>query len=413
MSLLEVSTDSPIYSIGNDKKIYKQVLSNMDPQSPWLLAGGGDSSSITVDGDTIFSVGSDKQVYKQAMSTMSTSSDWALAGKGSLLSVAIDGDMIYGVGDDNQIYKQVLSTMSPSSDWSWAGKGDVTAIAIDGDSIYGVGMDHLVYKQTLSAMSTGEWSLAGRGFIRDIAIDGDTIYATGLSKRVWQQSLATMTPTSQWSLAGAGDVLSLATTSKSQMSNPCEGQELSLITKLASIVSHPANASTAEIRLEMARRAFALMGPQEETISSSKTRYSNVSKTGAEKEPASTSAVSKDQPQEKVSLAASVELSQEGYSAVASICCPLEMSRYTERLITHRGFKVCDEGSLQSLVAWYYCANQSQTFSELAKATMKAIDGDCAWVGTESSCPEMSKTCSRFPDTAGRRRACVQHRDQW
>lgn len=106
---------------------------------------------------------------------------------------------------------------------------------------------------------------------------------------------------------------------------------------------------------------------------------------------------------------ANAELSEEGYSAIATICCPLEMSQFAERLINQLGFVVCDEGSLQGMVAWYYCKNQTRTFVEMVEESIAAAQaqGECAWVGTESSCPEMSANCPHFPDaTAHRRRSC-------
>lgn len=207
---VEVIASKVIYSVGVDKKIYEQMVSKMGTQSPWSLAGKGPMTSITVNGDTMYGIGKDQQVYKQLLSSMGPSSNWTLAARGKILSTAIDGDTIYGVADDKQVYRQALSTMTPYSAWSWASKGDVTSIAIDGDTIYGVGNDHLVYKQTLSTMHVGWWSLAGAGFVQSIAIDAGNIYGTGISNRVWRQALSTLTPTSDWSLAAAGDVLAVA-----------------------------------------------------------------------------------------------------------------------------------------------------------------------------------------------------------
>jgi hypothetical protein len=101
------------------------------------------------------------------------------------------------------------------------------------------------------------------------------------------------------------------------------------------------------------------------------------------------------------------ELSEAGYAAVSMCCCPLEMTVFAERLVTHLGFVVCNEGSLQGMVAWYYCKNQTRTFAELVEETIGGADGECAWVGTESMCPTVGENCPHFPDTtAHRRRNC-------
>lgn len=103
----------------------------------------------------------------------------------------------------------------------------------------------------------------------------------------------------------------------------------------------------------------------------------------------------------------SAELAEAGYGAVAELCCPIEMATFTERAIKHLGFVVCNEGSLQGMIAWYYCKNQTRTFQELVEDVVAGSDGECAWIGTASSCPTLSQNCPSFPDTAGhRRRSC-------
>lgn len=109
-----------------------------------------------------------------------------------------------------------------------------------------------------------------------------------------------------------------------------------------------------------------------------------------------------------------VQLNEKGYKEVATICCPLECTVYARRIITHKGFVVCDEGSLQGLVAWYYCANQSRAFADLSNEIDNAADGPCAWIGTESACPKRSVNCPSFPteNSAHRRRTCGQRKLQ-
>jgi hypothetical protein len=107
---------------------------------------------------------------------------------------------------------------------------------------------------------------------------------------------------------------------------------------------------------------------------------------------------------------ATAELSEEGYAAVAMICCPLEMSIYTERLIEHLGFVVCNDGSLQGMVAWFYCQNQTRTFQELVDDSIAGAASECAWVGTEEQCPDMSPNCASFPDTTAHRRRTCRYR---
>jgi len=177
----------------------------------------------------------------------------------------------------------------------------------------------------------------------------------------------------------------------------------------------------AEIRLEMARRALMIVGEEDrhsrslkgDTSPSEATSPSEgKSDTSPSEASESDSGVRSDLPEDVVhnndTSGSTASLDQAGYEAISQCCCPLEMSVYAERLITHFGFKVCNEGSLQGLVAWYYCKNQSRTFQELADESMNAADGDCAWVGTESSCPVQSKNCPNFPDNSGhRRRTCL------
>jgi hypothetical protein len=105
-----------------------------------------------------------------------------------------------------------------------------------------------------------------------------------------------------------------------------------------------------------------------------------------------------------------VTLNEKGYSEASECCCPLEMTMFIKRIITNEGFVVCDEGSLQGLVAWYYCKNQTRSFAELSDEVSKGPDGDCPWLGTESACPKRSINCPSFPvdNTAHRRRTCAK-----
>jgi hypothetical protein len=103
-------------------------------------------------------------------------------------------------------------------------------------------------------------------------------------------------------------------------------------------------------------------------------------------------------------------LDQTGYKALASICCPLEMSVFAQRLVNHLGFVVCNDGSLEGIVAWYYCANQTRTFAEMTEDVIAGADGDCAFIGTESGCPTPSSNCPWFPDTSAHRRRNCEYR---
>jgi hypothetical protein len=160
-------------------------------------------------------------------------------------------------------------------------------------------------------------------------------------------------------------------------------------TDLANVTESSSMSARAKVRLEMAKRA--LYGEDDDS--------NDVQ--DDDQDPAD-NAFDSD-----LISGASADLSQEGYVAVAAICCPLEMSVFTTRLIIHLGFVVCDEGSLQGLVAWYYCKNQTRSFEELVSECVGAADGECAWIGTESQCPERSPNCPTFPEKVGtRRRTC-------
>lgn len=179
------------------------------------------------------------------------------------------------------------------------------------------------------------------------------------------------------------------------------------------------NTTMTEIRLEMAKRALTIVDVEEQP--SEKARRSLTAPAIEEDSPsiseelesANESKTRQDMPADIVNGAytsgANAGLDEEGYSTVAQICCPLEMSVYATRVITHFGYKICNEGSLQGLVAWYYCANQSRSLAELVEEINDAEDGDCAWIGTESDCPVMSANCPHFPDNSGhRRRECTK-----
>jgi len=184
-----------------------------------------------------------------------------------------------------------------------------------------------------------------------------------------------------------------------------------LFAKSPSAPSSNDTSHLAGIRLEMARRALMIMhereGPAEESKESIMARANRSSpKEGLEA----------NQPEDvtrpQVLSGSTAGLNEQGYAGVSACCCPLEMSIYTERIITHFGFKVCNQGSLEGLVAWYYCQNQSRTFQELADEALDAADGECAWIGTESACPTMSANCPSFPDTSGhRRRVCAKRHE--
>lgn len=176
--------------------------------------------------------------------------------------------------------------------------------------------------------------------------------------------------------------------------------------------SHSAEA--AAIRLEMARRALMIVYEKEDTSPEQSEGTSPEQSEGeTQNRTQSASRTANDQPEDVVhneeQSGSTAELNEQGYRALTQCCCPLEMGVYAQRIITHFGFKVCNQGSLQGLVAWFYCKNQTRTFAELVDECMDAADGECAWVGTESRCPEMSKNCPHFPDTTGhRRRICNQ-----
>lgn len=106
---------------------------------------------------------------------------------------------------------------------------------------------------------------------------------------------------------------------------------------------------------------------------------------------------------------ATAALNQAGYKTLASICCPIEMDVFVERLANHLGFTVCDEGSLHGLVAHFYHSDQRRKFEELVEDMIAAADGECAWLGVENRCPKRPATCASFPQGAaggGEKRSC-------
>jgi len=206
----EGAAGTAIFAALADRKVYKQRLKRMTPSSGWTLAASGNVVGIATAGDTLYGVGVDQKIYKQTISDMTPSTSWVSAGQGHVTSIAIFGNTFYGVGNDNKIYSQVLNTMTPSQNWQLADKGPVISIAMSGSTVYGVGKDKTIYKQDLKDMPKGLWTAIGAGPMTSITIRGDTIYGTSADKKVHQQSLSKMSPSSKWSLAGGGSVVSLA-----------------------------------------------------------------------------------------------------------------------------------------------------------------------------------------------------------
>ena len=90
-----------------------------------VSAGGIQVTSIAIKDGTIYGIGNDKKIYEQILSAMSTSPSWVWDSAGDIMSIAIKDDTIYGIGTDKRLYKLTLSAMSTSSSKALASAGDV------------------------------------------------------------------------------------------------------------------------------------------------------------------------------------------------------------------------------------------------------------------------------------------------
>jgi hypothetical protein len=79
-------------------------------------------------------------------------------------------------------------------------------------SIYAVGIDKTVYVQSLEEMTpSSAWTQASAGYVVSIAVHADRIYGIGAAdSKVYTQETSSMTTDSSWTLATAGDVTSIA-----------------------------------------------------------------------------------------------------------------------------------------------------------------------------------------------------------
>jgi len=158
---------------------------NLHPYPGRMVANAPIMLSIAIQGNTIYGVGQDKFVYRQQLSHMNPSSLWENASQCCILEIALADGIIYGVGPDNIVYKQADVLMSPDTAWIPASKAGVFSIAVRGDTIYGIGMDKAMYTQTLSRMTldsswsptTIDGSLYPSRFYTSIMAHNDVMYA--------------------------------------------------------------------------------------------------------------------------------------------------------------------------------------------------------------------------------------------
>lgn len=209
--------DHFIYITKSDHKVYKQELSKMSLNSPWIEAGQGPLLALVVYKDGFFGIGTDHKIYRQSFAMLSTSSKWKPVGKGPLVAGDAVDDTFYGVGTDGLIYSQQISSMSPETDWTKvvgkAHEHHIVSIAIHkaSDTMYAVtGDDGKLWKMTLSDLGSDWANVPQKGACFYISIRGDYIYCRGTHKQIWRQKLTSLTATSSWSRissAGAESVL--------------------------------------------------------------------------------------------------------------------------------------------------------------------------------------------------------------
>lgn len=86
-------------------------------------------------------------------------------------------------------------------------------------------------------------------------------------------------------------------------------------------------------------------------------------------------------------------LTENGYKAVALMCCKDDMEAYIRREITRQGYDVCDDAGLLGTVHWFDCDRDKRTYKELKQEIARAATGHCPWLGKFPNCPPKGWNC--------------------
>merc|ERR1719329_573907 len=89
-------------------------------------------------------------------------------------------------------------------------------------------------------------------------------------------------------------------------------------------------------------------------------------------------------------------LDAQGFLDVTSMCCPMEMERFFNRLLEARGYYVCSKPHIQGLMHWFACMPQMEFQYVL---DIIANGNPCKfWAPIGQSCPDL---VGGLPDCGG------------
>eukprot|EP00931_Biecheleriopsis_adriatica_P048989 TRINITY_DN28328_c0_g1_i1.p1 TRINITY_DN28328_c0_g1~~TRINITY_DN28328_c0_g1_i1.p1 ORF type:complete len:539 (+),score=29.94 TRINITY_DN28328_c0_g1_i1:55-1671(+) len=159
------------YAIGDNHRIYRQMIQEMPPGNKWEMCSKGDVKGIAIAGNIVYAVGLNNCVYKQYVLSMHTTSTWTRISGPGVVRICVDdsgsstfvhgsGSTIYGVGVDGRIYKQDLPSMTTSSEWVLCSpSGPWIDICVGAKYPYqpcmwALGQDEAIYKLDIKHLGT-------------------------------------------------------------------------------------------------------------------------------------------------------------------------------------------------------------------------------------------------------------------
>jgi len=106
-------------------------------------------------------------------------------------------------------------------------------------------------------------------------------------------------------------------------------------------------------------------------------------------------------------IGTTVDLTEEGYAAVAATCCVAEMEVFARRVVHNVGREICNEGGLSGVIGYHTCEKGVQTLARLIEDIHSSEEGQCSWVALPGYCPDFDwASCGYEPNDFHRRRAC-------
>merc|ERR1719156_226438 len=89
---------------------------------------------------------------------------------------------------------------------------------------------------------------------------------------------------------------------------------------------------------------------------------------------------------------ASAPLDASGFKDVTSLCCPMQMEIFFNRLLDSMGYKVCSKPHIQGLMHWFHCVPNMDF--QYVLDTINNGNPCKYWDLKDSECPALSPECA-------------------